>query len=483
MHRISTGMYQTHMMSDMVSSTTILENDFRERFKKQGTYSCFVSEEKAPYITKAKKERAVCETEKFMQSYNIGLAGDNGTAYFPISRTRKASRTRQVKQMLMLEMPSSPSTSSADECWWKIPSSPSTSSEDESLLSAEIRGVQSKPFGPQATATLMQSFDLGQVTYRMRIFRNTLFPTLMGEINMVPTTLCETPFQNVGPTLIFHNKGVNVRASAGKRKVLSAMEVNPLPTFDPVVSVADTLMADPQTSVSRSVDVVMKDQVPIPEDLLHQVKQECSCNTDNADPADDLLSLLTNSSPAASAWLDSSNFEAIELFKELKRLVSKPLDVTTVDTSAFDQMRRLVEELKPLKPKNAFLTATLPVYEQAANSKEDLVKKLLPLKEQKDEIAVNRKQKEAVMVKAKEKVDKLTKQLVLAEAELAEANTGITVFINLEKKRVDSINALRGEVNQTAAILWNLQSDYKLAVWTKKELEDMWLKITQSSSP
>jgi hypothetical protein len=304
------------------------------------------------------------------------------------------------------------------------------------------------------------------------------------------------------------------------------MEVKPLPTSDPVVSVSETVMADPQTNVSRSVDVVMKDQAVIPEemvtmggpfqkvdshqdpteDLAHQVKQECSGDTD---PADDLLSLLTDSSPAASAfsgpssttaWLDSSDSKAMELFKELKRLVSKPFDVASADTSAFDQMRRLVEELKPLKQrlplssqstleqvnnflslhasKNAFLTATLPVYEQAVNSKEDLVKKLLPLKEQKDEIAVDRKQQEAAKVKAKEKVDQLKKQLALAEAELAEANTGIAVLINLEKKRVDSINALRGEVNQTAEILRNLQSDYELAVWTKKELEDLWLKIT-----
>jgi hypothetical protein len=304
------------------------------------------------------------------------------------------------------------------------------------------------------------------------------------------------------------------------------MEVKPLPTSDPVVSVSDTVMADPQTNVSPSVDVVMKDQAVIPEemvtmggpfqkvdshqdpteDLVHQVKQECSGDTD---PADDLLSLLTDSSPAASAfsgpssttaWLDSSDSKAMELFKELKRLVSKPFDVASADTSAFDHMRRLVEELKPLKQrlplssqstleqvnnflslhasKNAFLTATLPVYEQAVNSKEDLVKKLLPLKEQKDEIVVNRKQQEAAKVKAKEKVDQLKKQLALAEAELADANTGIAAFVNLEKKRVDSINALRGEVNQTAEILRNLQSDYELAVWIKKELEDLWLKIT-----
>ena len=67
--------------------------------------------------------------------------------------------------------------------------------------------------------------------------------------------------------------------------------------------------------------------------------------------------------------------------------------------------------------------------------------------------------------------------------ELAEADTGIAVFINLEKKRVDSINALRDEVNQTVKTLRNLQSDYELAVSTKKELEDLLLEITQSSSP
>ncbi|MCI81453.1 hypothetical protein A2U01_0102726, partial [Trifolium medium] len=74
--------------------------------------------------------------------------------------------------------------------------------------------------------------------------------------------------------------------------------------------------------------------------LLHQVKQECSGDTDDADPADDLLSLLTDSSPAASAfsgpsptaaWLDSSESKAMELFKELKRLMSKPLDVASAD--------------------------------------------------------------------------------------------------------------------------------------------------------
>ncbi|MCI60554.1 hypothetical protein A2U01_0081810, partial [Trifolium medium] len=89
----------------------------------------------------------------------------------------------------------------------------------------------------------------------------------------------------------------------------------------------------------------------------------------------------------------------MELFKELKRLMSKPLDVASADTSAFNQMTRLVKEIKPLKQrlplssqstfelinnflslhasKNAFLTSTLPVYELAVNSKEDLMKKLL----------------------------------------------------------------------------------------------------------
>jgi hypothetical protein len=38
-------------------------------------------------------------------------------------------------------------------------------------------------------------------------------------------------------------------------------------------------------------------------------------------------------------------------------------------------------------------------------------------------------------------------------------------------------------VNQTAKTLRNLQSDYELAVSTKKELEDLLLVITQSSSP
>lgn len=347
----------------------------------------------------------------------------------------------------------------------EISSSPSTSFPNESSLSPEIQ-VQSKPFGPQATTTLTQSFD-------------------------------------------------------SRQKVVLALEVLPFPISDPVVS------ANPQTNVSSSVDVVMKDQVVIPEemgtseggfqdvhpdqdprdDLLHQVKQACNGDTGDADPADDLLSLLTDSSPIASvfAGLDSSDSEAMELFKDLKLLVSKPLDVASADTSAFDQMRRLVEKLNPLKQrlplsgqstleqvnnflslhasKNAFLTATLPVYEQAVNSKEDLVKKLLPLKEQKEKIAVNKKQHEAVKVKAEEKVEQLKKQLALAEVELAEANTGIAVFINSEKKRVDSINALRDEVNQTVKTLRNLQSDYELAVLTKKELEDLLLVITQSSRP
>ena len=271
----------------------------------------------------------------------------------------------------------------------------------------------------------------------------------------------------------------------------------------------------------------MKNQVVIPlkgffqeveprqnptHNLLHQLQKDHIGDTDNADPADDLLSLLTDSSPAASAFSGRSSTaagiessEAMELFKELKRLVSKPLDVASSDTFAFNQMRRLVGELKPLKQqlplssqstleqvnnflslhasKNAFLTATLPVYEQAVNSKEDLVKQLLPLKEQKEKIAVNKKQQEAVKVKTEEKVDQLKKQLALAEVELAEADTGIAVFINLEKKRVDSINALRDEVNQTVKTLRNLQSDYELAVSTKKELEDLLLEITQSSSP
>ena len=268
----------------------------------------------------------------------------------------------------------------------------------------------------------------------------------------------------------------------------------------------------------------MKDEVVIPEEMVtseggfqdvhpdqdprdDQVKQACNRDNGDADPADDLLSLLSDSSPTASvfAGLDSSDSEAMELFKELKRLALKPLDVASADTSAFDQMRRLVEKLRPLKQrlplsgqstleqvnnflslhasKNAFLTATLPVYEQAVNSKEDLVKKLLPLKEQKEKIAVNKKQQEAVKVKAEEKVEQLRKQLALAEAELAEAYICIAVSINSEKKRVNSINALRDEVNQTVKTLRNLQSDYELAVSTKKELEGLLLVITQSSSP
>ncbi|WJX77165.1 hypothetical protein P8452_60499 [Trifolium repens] len=573
-----------------------------QRFRKEGTYSqtFFVTAcskiagaewksmsnaEKAPYMTKAKQERAVYE--KFMQAYNIELslvlrrgtltrsstpitisrnfsyhcplAAHMGlpkvllhggrsfmptyhldltncwlglmhllcsllvtnvcTGSFPTSKTKKASKTRKVLE---------------------IPSSPSTSSADESLSSAEIQGVQSKPCHPQATATSTQSFDSGQVVKipssedesasskdESTSSEGGSTSSEDGSTSSKDESLLSAEVQAVqskpfGPQAT----DTLTQSFESGQKVLSAMEVKPLPTSDPVVSVSDTVMADPQTNVSRSVDVVMKDQAVIPEemvtmggpfqkvdyhqdpteDLVHQVKQECTGDTD---PADDLLSLLTDSSPAASAfsgpssttaWLNSSDSEAMELFKELKRLVSKPFDVASADTSAFDHMRRLVEELKPLKQrlplssqstleqvnnflslhasKNAFLTATLPVYEQAVNSKEDLVKKILPLKEQKDEIAVNRKQQEAAKVKAKEKVDQLKKQLALAEAELAEANTGIAVLINLEKKRVDSINALRGEVNQTAEILRNLQSDYELAVWTKKELEDLWLKIT-----
>jgi len=81
------------------------------------------------------------------------------------------------------------------------------------------------------------------------------------------------------------------------------------------------------------------------------------------------------------------------------------------------------------------------------------VKKLLHLKEQKEKIAVNKKQQEAVKVMTEEKVDQLKKQLSLAEAVLAEANAGIAFCINFEKKRVESINALRDEVNQTVKTL------------------------------
>jgi len=178
------------------------------------------------------------------------------------------------------------------------------------------------------------------------------------------------------------------------------------------VSADDTVISNPQTNASRSVDVDMKNQVVIPlkgffqeveprqnptHNLLHQLQKDHIGDTDNADPADDLLSLLTDSSPAASAFSGRSSTaagiessEAMELFKELKRLVSKPLDVASSDTFAFNQMRRLVKQQLPLSSqstleqvnnflslhasKNAFLTATLPVYEQAVNSKEDLVK-------------------------------------------------------------------------------------------------------------
>lgn len=288
--------------------------------------------------------------------------------------------------------------------------------------------------------------------------------------------------------------------------------------------------ADPQPNIIQSADIVMKEDTVISEetttlkrafheadshqdltdDILHQPEKDCNSDTDDTDPANDLLSLLTDpshklsgmSSPVAEH--DSSASKAMELFKELKGLMSKPLDVASADISACHQIRRLVEKLNPLKQqlplssqitleqinnflsvhasKKALLRFILPVYEQAVKTKEDLVKKLLSLKEEKDKIAADRKQQEAVKVKAEEKVEILKKQLALAEAELAEAYTGIGDSIKLEKKRVHNINALRTEVNQTATTLKNLRSDYESAISTKKDLEDLLSEITQSSS-
>lgn len=294
------------------------------------------------------------------------------------------------------------------------------------------------------------------------------------------------------------------------------------------------MRADPQPNNFQSEDVVMKEDTVFSketatlkhvfhevdphqdptDDLLHQAEKDCNSDTDDADPANDLLSLLTNPSRVVSmasgmfspvAEHDSSDSKAMELFKELKGLMSKPLDVASVDISACNQMRRLVEELSPLKQllplssqitleqinnflslhasKNALLRFILPVYEQAVKTKEDLVKKLLSLREEKDKIAADRKQQEAVKVKAEEKVEILKKQLALAEVELAEAYTGISDSMELEKKRVHNINALRTEVNQTATTLKNLRSDYESAMSTKKDLEDLLSEINQSSSP
>ncbi|KAL5058783.1 hypothetical protein RYX36_030387 [Vicia faba] len=274
----------------------------------------------------------------------------------------------------------------------------------------------------------------------------------------------------------------------------------------------DTVIFEETTTLKRVFQEVDPYQDPM-DDLLHQAEKDCNSDTVDTDPANDLLSLLTDPSQVVSmsgmsspvAEHDSRASKAMELFKELKGLMSKPLDIASADISACNQMRMIVEELNPLKQllplssqitleqinnfltllasKNALLRFILPVYEQAVKSKDDLVKKLLSLKEEKDKIAADRKQQEAVKVKAEEKVEILKKQLALAEAELAEAHAGIGDSIEMEKKRVHNINALRTEVNQTATTLKNLRSDYESAMSTKKDLEDLLSLITQSSSP
>ena len=92
----------------------------------------------------------------------------------------------------------------------------------------------------------------------------------------------------------------------------------PLPTSNPAASTIDTVIANPQTNASRSVDVVtmkgffqeVEPRQDPTDNLLHQVQQERIGDTNNADPADDLLSLLTDSSPTASAFSGRSSTAA-----------------------------------------------------------------------------------------------------------------------------------------------------------------------------
>ncbi|CAK8542668.1 unnamed protein product [Lathyrus sativus] len=453
--------------------------------------------EKAPYFAKVGKMREEYEKikraydanaekkkeedyEEIIRAYNVRLPVDYGTVFSPASTTKKiklmADTSTQGRSLKMLEMPPFPSTSSADE----------------SSSSAEIQGVQSKPSSSHATST--QSFDSCK------------------PIAMILPENYTSDDDNYASDDEDVQTVIGEKVSPGFDIVRADPEPNIFQSED-VVMKEDTVFSKETTTLKHVFHKVDPHQDPT-DDLLHQAEKDCNSDTDDADPANDLLSLLTNPSHVVSmasgmfspvAEHDSSASKAMELFKELKGLMSKPLDVTSADISACNQMRRLVEELNPLKQllplssqitleqinnflslhasNNALLRFILPVYERAVKTKEDLVKKLLSLKEEKDKIAADRKQQDAVKVKAEEKVDILKKQLALAEAELAEAYTGIDDSIELEKKRVHNINALRTEVNQTATTLKNLRSDYESAMSTKKDLEDLLSVITQSSSP
>ncbi|CAI8613423.1 unnamed protein product [Vicia faba] len=451
--------------------------------------------EKAPYFAKVGKmkeeyekiKRAYNDAEKkkeedyeeIIRAYNVRLPGDYGTVFTPVSTTKKinlmADTSSHGRSLKMLEMRSFPSTSSANE----------------SSSSVEIRGVQSKLSGSHATPT--QSFDSCQPIA-------TILPEnyASGDDNYASD---DEDDQTVIDEKVPSDLDT-VRAGPQPKKF----------QYADVVMKEDTVIFEETTTLKRVFQEVDPYQDPM-DDLLHQAEKDCNSDTVDTDPANDLLSLLTDPSQVVSmsgmsspvAEHDSRASKAMELFKELKGLMSKPLDIASADISACNQMRMIVEELNPLKQllplssqitleqinnfltllasKNALLRFILPVYEQAVKSKDDLVKKLLSLKEEKDKIAADRKQQEAVKVKAEEKVVILKKQLALAEAELAEAHAGIGDSIEMEKKRVHNINALRTEVNQTATTLKNLRSDYESAMSTKKDLEDLLSLITQSSSP
>jgi DNA integrity scanning protein DisA with diadenylate cyclase activity len=68
------------------------------------------------------------------------------------------------------------------------------------------------------------------------------------------------------------------------------------------------------------------------------------------------------------------------------------------------------------------------------------------------------KQREVVKVKAEEKVNQLKKQLALAKTELVEANTIVTIFIDMEKELIKSIAALCSEASQASTTLKNLST-------------------------
>jgi hypothetical protein len=68
------------------------------------------------------------------------------------------------------------------------------------------------------------------------------------------------------------------------------------------------------------------------------------------------------------------------------------------------------------------------------------------------------KQREVVKVKAEEKVNQLKKQLALAKTELVEANTIVTIFIDMEKELIKSITALCSEASQASTTLKNLST-------------------------